>query len=193
MLQNFTFKLFLAASRTSVLSQKPVNMDQEHYAQETLPVSLEEEMRRSYLDYAMSVIVGRALPSVYDGLKPVHRRVLYAMHLMNNDWNRPHKKSARIVGDVIGNITRIAIPPPTTRLYAWRRIFRCVIGYSTARAILARLTAITRPQCVIPKSGWQKSAMNYWPILIRKRLTSRPITTVMKVSRWSCPRARPTC
>ncbi|CCD29110.1 DNA gyrase, subunit A [Candidatus Glomeribacter gigasporarum BEG34] len=77
-------------------------MDQEHYAQETLPVSLEEEMRRSYLDYAMSVIVGRALPSVYDGLKPVHRRVLYAMHLMNNDWNRPHKKSARIVGDVIG-------------------------------------------------------------------------------------------
>src|SRR5260363_194907 len=87
------------------------------------------------------------------------------------------------------NIPRIAIPPPTTRLYAWRRIFRCVIGYSTARAILARLTAITRPQCVIPKSGWQKSAMNYWPILIRKRLTSRPITTVMKVSRWSCPRA----
>ncbi|MDC8445935.1 MAG: DNA gyrase subunit A [Nitrosomonas sp.] len=72
------------------------------FAKETLPVSLEEEMRRSYLDYAMSVIVGRALPDVRDGLKPVHRRVLFAMHELSNDWNRPYKKSARIVGDVIG-------------------------------------------------------------------------------------------
>ena len=72
------------------------------FAKETLPVSLEEEMRRSYLDYAMSVIVGRALPDARDGLKPVHRRVLFAMHELNNDWNRPYKKSARIVGDVIG-------------------------------------------------------------------------------------------
>ncbi len=75
-------------------------MDQ--FAKETLPVSLEEEMRRSYLDYAMSVIVGRALPDVRDGLKPVHRRSLFAMHELSNDWNRPYKKSARIVGDVIG-------------------------------------------------------------------------------------------
>ncbi|HEY8355541.1 MAG TPA: DNA gyrase subunit A [Methylophilaceae bacterium] len=74
----------------------------EQFAKETLPVSLEDEMRRSYLDYAMSVIVGRALPDVRDGLKPVHRRVLYAMHELNNDWNRAYKKSARIVGDVIG-------------------------------------------------------------------------------------------
>lgn len=72
------------------------------FAKETIPVSLEEEMRRSYLDYAMSVIIGRALPDVRDGLKPVHRRVLYAMHELNNDWNRAYKKSARIVGDVIG-------------------------------------------------------------------------------------------
>ena len=75
-------------------------MDQ--FAKETLPVSLEEEMRSSYLAYAMSVIVGRALPDVRDGLKPVHRRALYSMHELNNDWNRPYKKSARIVGDVIG-------------------------------------------------------------------------------------------
>src|SRR3954462_9541075 len=75
-------------------------MDQ--FAKETIPVSLEEEMRRSYLDYAMSVIAGRALPDVRDGLKPVHRRVLYAMHELSNDWNRAYKKSARIVGDVIG-------------------------------------------------------------------------------------------
>ncbi len=74
----------------------------EPFAKETLPVSLEDEMRRSYLDYAMSVIVGRALPDVRDGLKPVHRRVLFAMHELSNDWNRPYKKSARIVGDVIG-------------------------------------------------------------------------------------------
>src|SRR5690606_18894141 len=71
------------------------------FAKETLPVSLEEEMRRSYLDYAMSVIGGGALPDVRAGLKPVHRRVPYAMHELNNDWNRAYKKSARIVGDVI--------------------------------------------------------------------------------------------
>lgn len=69
---------------------------------ETIPVNIEDEMRQSYLDYAMSVIVGRALPDVRDGLKPVHRRVLYAMSVLNNDWNKPYKKSARIVGDVIG-------------------------------------------------------------------------------------------
>ena len=72
------------------------------FAKETLPVSLEDEMRRSYLEYAMSVIVGRALPDVRDGLKPVHRRVLFAMHELSNDWNKAYKKSARIVGDVIG-------------------------------------------------------------------------------------------
>src|SRR5258707_2456246 len=64
-------------------------MDQ--FAKETQPISLEEEMRRSYLDYAMSVIVGRALPDARDGLKPVHRRVLFAMHELNNDWNRPYR------------------------------------------------------------------------------------------------------
>ncbi|NWF55216.1 MAG: DNA gyrase subunit A [Syntrophaceae bacterium] len=67
-----------------------------------VPVKLEEEMQKSYMDYAMSVIIGRALPDVRDGLKPVHRRVLYAMHELSNDWNKPFKKSARIVGDVIG-------------------------------------------------------------------------------------------
>src|SRR5512147_234343 len=71
-------------------------------AREILPVNLEDEMRQSYLDYAMSVIVGRALPDVRDGLKPVHRRVLFAMRELGNDWNKPYKKSARVVGDVIG-------------------------------------------------------------------------------------------
>ncbi len=71
-------------------------------AKEILPVNIEDELRQSYLDYAMSVIVGRALPDVRDGLKPVHRRVLFAMHELGNDWNKPYKKSARVVGDVIG-------------------------------------------------------------------------------------------
>ena len=71
-------------------------------AKEIIPVNLEDEMRRSYLDYAMSVIVGRALPDVRDGLKPVHRRVLFAMNELGNHANKPHVKSARIVGDVIG-------------------------------------------------------------------------------------------
>ena len=87
------------AKIAALIATKPV---MEQFAKETLPISLEEEMRRSYLDYAMSVIVGRALPDVRDGLKPVHRRVLYAMSELNNDWNKPYKKSARIVGDVIG-------------------------------------------------------------------------------------------
>ncbi len=72
------------------------------FAKEVLPVNLEDEMRQSYLAYAMSVIVGRALPDVRDGLKPVHRRALFAMSVLGNDWNKPYKKSARIVGDVIG-------------------------------------------------------------------------------------------
>ena len=71
-------------------------------AKEILPVNIEDEMKKSYLDYAMSVIVGRALPDVRDGLKPVHRRVLFAMNELNNDWNKAYKKSARVVGDVIG-------------------------------------------------------------------------------------------
>src|SRR5690554_3482220 len=71
-------------------------------AKEILPVNIEDELKQSYLDYAMSVIVGRALPDVRDGLKPVHRRVLFAMSELKNDWNKPYLKSARVVGDVIG-------------------------------------------------------------------------------------------
>jgi DNA gyrase subunit A len=72
------------------------------FAKEVVTVNIEQELKQSYLDYAMSVIVGRALPDVRDGLKPVHRRVLFSMHQLSNEWNKPHKKSARIVGDVIG-------------------------------------------------------------------------------------------
>ncbi len=77
-------------------------MSETEFARSVNPVNIEDEMKQSYMDYAMSVIIGRALPDVRDGLKPVHRRVLYAMNVMGNDWNKPYKKSARIVGDVIG-------------------------------------------------------------------------------------------
>ena len=77
-------------------------MSENFIAKETITVSLEEEMKQSYLDYAMSVVVSRALPDARDGMKPVHRRVLYAMYELHNDWNKPFKKSARVVGDVIG-------------------------------------------------------------------------------------------
>ena len=75
--------------------------------EDVIPVNITDELKSSYMDYAMSVIVGRALPDARDGLKPVHRRTLYAMFRLNNEWNRPHLKSARIVGEVMGNITHM--------------------------------------------------------------------------------------
>ena len=77
-------------------------MSEFDFARIVSPINIEDEMKQSYMDYAMSVIIGRALPDVRDGLKPVHRRVLFAMNEMGNDWNKSYKKSARIVGDVIG-------------------------------------------------------------------------------------------
>jgi DNA gyrase subunit A len=85
-----------------VRSRAAATQTMDQFAKETIPISLEREMRRSYLDYAMSVIVGRALPDARDGLKPVHRRCLFSMHEVSNDWNKAYKKSARIVGDVMG-------------------------------------------------------------------------------------------
>jgi DNA gyrase subunit A len=85
-----------------VSPEKGIRLLMGELAKEILPVNIEDELKQSYLDYAMSVIVGRALPDARDGLKPVHRRVLYAMSELGNDWNKPYKKSARVVGDVIG-------------------------------------------------------------------------------------------
>src|SRR5512145_42551 len=85
-----------------VSPEKGIRLLMGELAKEILPVNIEDELKQSYLDYAMSVIVGRALPDARDGLKPVHRRVLFAMHELNNDWNRAYKKSARVVGEVLG-------------------------------------------------------------------------------------------
>jgi DNA gyrase subunit A len=86
-------------------------------------VKIEDEMKKSYLEYSMSVIVGRALPDIRDGLKPVHRRVLYGMYDLKNFFNRPYKKSARVVGDVIGKYHPHGDAVYMTPLYEWRRIF----------------------------------------------------------------------
>ena len=130
-------------------------------AREITPVNIEEELKSSYLDYAMSVIVGRALPDVRDGLKPVHRRVLYAMNVLGNDWNKAYKKSARVVGDVIGKyhphgdsavydtIVRMAQP------FSLR--YMLVDGQGT---LSVPSTATLRRQCVIRKSVWRKLPMN---------------------------------
>src|SRR3982750_3892697 len=85
-----------------VSPEKGIRLLMGELAKEILPVNIEDELKQSYLDYAMSVIVGRALPDARDGLKPLHRRVLFAMHELNNDWNRPYKKSARAVGETMG-------------------------------------------------------------------------------------------
>ena len=106
-------------------TDKPGAPDGAPPASDIKPISITDELKRSYLDYAMSVIVARALPDVRDGLKPVHRRILYAMREGGYDYNRPTRKSSRIVGDVMGNTTRTAAMRSTTRWCAWRRISPC--------------------------------------------------------------------
>ena len=110
-------------------------------------IEIAEEMRSSYLDYAMSVIVGRALPDVRDGLKPVHRRVLFGMHDSGMQPNRPHRKCARIVGDVMGNFHPHGDRPSTTPWCAWRRTSPSATRWSTATATSARSTATRRRPC----------------------------------------------
>ena len=92
-------------------------------AREITPVNIEEELKSSYLDYAMSVIVGRALPDVRDGLKPVHRRVLYAMNVLGNDWNKAYLPASSVTSSV--NITRMVIPPFMTPSFVWRSHSPC--------------------------------------------------------------------
>ena len=103
------------------------------------PISITEEMRRSYLDYAMSVIVSRALPDVRDGLKPVHRRIIYSMYENGYDYNRPYRKSARIVGDVLGKYH----PHGDSSVY-------------DAMVRMAQPFSMRLPPCVIPKPAWKR-------------------------------------
>ena len=115
-------------------------------------VDISDEMRKSYLDYAMSVIVGRALPDVSDGLKPVHRRILYAMHEAGLTPDKAFVKSVRVVGDVMAHFHPTATPPSTIPSSAWPRNFPCVIPWWTATATSARSTATRRRPCVTPSA-----------------------------------------
>ncbi len=134
-------------------------------------ISIETEMKRSYLDYAMSVIIGRALPDVRDGLKPVHRRVLYAMRELKNDYNKPYKKSARIVGDVIGKYH------PHGDAAVYETIVRLAQDFSMryplvdGQATLVPSTVTRQQPC-----GTPRSACSAWPTKCSRTWTKRPST-----------------
>src|SRR6266849_5463162 len=148
----------------------------ESFAKETLPISLEEEMRRSYLDYAMSVIVGRALPDVRDGLKPVHRRVLFAMHEANNVWNRPYVKCARVVGEVLGKYH------PHGDAATYEALVRMAQDFSMRYPLIdgqGNFGSID--------AGSTASPPKYSPTSRRKPSTSPRTTTARSGSRRRCP------
>ena len=134
-------------------------------------------MKRSYLDYAMSVIVSRALPDVRDGLKPVHRRILFAMHENGYDWNKPYRKSARVVGDVMGKYHPHGDAAIYDAMVRMAQIFPCASPCSTGRATTARWTATRRRPCATPRSAWASPRTHCSPTSTRRRSTSRPTTT----------------
>lgn len=123
------------------------------------PISITEEMRRSYLDYAMSVIVSRALPDVRDGLKPVHRRIIYSMYENGYDYNRPYRKSARIVGDVLGKYHPHGDISVYDAMVRMAQPFSMRLPLVDGQATSVRWT-VTLPQpCVIPKPVWKRWLM----------------------------------
>ena len=149
-------------------------------AKEIVPVDIGQELKQSYLDYAMSVIVGRALPDARDGLKPVHRRVLYAMHVLNNDFGRPHKKSARIVGDVIGKYH------PHGDSAAYETIVRIAQWWSLRYPLVdgqgnfGSMDGDGRLHKDTQKSEWPEYPRSYWQILKRKQLIMWRIMMALK-------------
>ena len=122
-----------------------------------VPVNIEDEMRRSYMDYAMSVIIGRALPDVRDGLKPAHRRVLYAMRQMGLASNRAYRKCAKIVGEVIGNYHPHGDAPAYDTLVRLAQDFNMRYPLVDGQGNLVRSTAILRPPIGTPRRAWKRS------------------------------------
>ena len=121
-----------------------------------IPINIDEEMRSAYIDYSMSVIVSRALPDVRDGLKPVHRRVLFGMLDLGLSNNKPYKKSARIVGEVMVSITRMVTHQCMTPWCVWRRSGAYDIHWSKVRETTVLLMVITLRQCVIQRQGLKR-------------------------------------
>ena len=134
-------------------------------------INIENEMQASYLDYAMSVIVARALPDVRDGLKPVHRRILYAMYDLGLTSDKPYKKSARIVGEVLGKYHPHGDAAVYDAMVRMAQDFSCATRWSTARATSARSTATRRRPCAIPRPAWRPSPTRCWRISTRIPLT----------------------
>ena len=133
-------------------------------AKEILPVNLEDEMRQSYLDYAMSVIVGRALPDARDGLKPVHRRVLYAMRELGMEYNRPYKKSARLVGDVIGKYHPHGDSAVYDTIVRMAQEFSMRYILVDGQGNFGSVDGDAPRRCATPKFAWRGSPGSYWPI-----------------------------
>ena len=156
------------------------------------PRGLEDEMRSAYLDYAMSVIVGRALPDVRDGLKPVHRRMLYAMNELGLRPPRPHVKCATIVGEVMGKYHPHGDSPIYDTLARMAQDFSMryplIDGHGQLRE--HRRLAARRP-CAIPRPGSTRSPPRCCATSTRRRSTSLPTSTAPSRSRWSCPRGFP--
>ena len=166
----------------------------EQFAKEILPVSLEAEMRHSYLDYAMSVIVGRALPDVRDGLKPVHRRVLFAMQEANNVFNRPYVKCARVVGDVLGKYH------PHGDMAIYDALVRMAQDFSLRYPLIDgqgnfgsvdgdSAAAIRYTECRLRADRGRADS----PTSTRRRSTSSRTTTTRSRSRRCCRRSCRTC
>src|SRR5690625_1543596 len=162
-------------------------------AREIQPVNIEDELKQSYLDYAMSVIVGRALPDVRDGLKPVHRRVLFAMSELGNDYNKPYKKSARVVGDVIGKYHPHGDSAVYDTIVRMAQPFSLRYMLVDGQATSAPSMATRRRRCATPRSACAGLPTSCWPISTRKRWTGSTTTTAPKRSPTSCRPRCPTC
>jgi DNA gyrase subunit A len=165
----------------------------DQHPSEIRPVSITEEMKRSYLDYAMSVIVARALPDARDGLKPVHRRILYSMHENGYEWNKPYRKSARVVGDVIGKYHPHGDQAVYDALVRMAQDFSMRLPLVDGQGNFGSVDGDHRRPCATPRSGSPR-----WRTACSRTSTRTPsissrTTTIRSASRPSCRRASPTC
>ena len=156
--------------------------------QSRIPVNIEDEMKRSYMDYAMSVIIGRALPDVRDGLKPAHRRVLFAMRQMGLASNRAYRKCAGIVGEVIGNYHPHGDAPAYDTLVRLAQDFNMRYPWWTARGTSGRWTATRLRRTGTPRPVSKPLPRPSWPTSTRRPWTSSRTSTSARKSRPSCRR-----
>ena len=160
-------------------------------ASDIRPVSITEEMKKSYLDYAMSVIVARALPDARDGLKPVHRRILYSMHENGYEWNKPYRKSARVVGDVIGKYHPHGDQAVYDALVRMAQDFSMRLPLIDGQGNFGSVDGDAPAAMRYTEVRLERVAGRWSRISTRTPSTSRPITIIPSASRWSCRRVFP--